>query len=142
MAFYNKWANDRVLKSLMAQPGSDAVWSKLSHIVLAESVWLMRLNGALPNVNIFALLNPIEVQAIMDNNNTGWKAYIEKQADFSGTVSYLQMDGTQSQSTISDILTHIFNHGTYHRGQIATLMRQDEQEPVVTDFIGFSRLGN
>jgi uncharacterized damage-inducible protein DinB len=36
-------------------------------------------------------------------------------------------------------LQHLANHGTYHRGQISTLLRQLGTKPILTDLIHFYR---
>ncbi|MCW3088046.1 MAG: hypothetical protein JWQ78_1432, partial [Sediminibacterium sp.] len=42
---------------------------------------------------------------------------------------------------VKEILLHLFNHGTYHRGQLVTLLRQVGVEEIPrTDYIEFSRL--
>ncbi|WP_414711827.1 DinB family protein [Sphingobacterium sp. UBA1498] len=41
---------------------------------------------------------------------------------------------------VNDILLHVFNHGTYHRAQIASEMRRNGVEPINTDYITFIRL--
>jgi len=61
------------------------------------------------------------------------------EADFARIVSYRNSAGHPYQSTVEDILLHVALHGSYHRGQIATLLRQSGSEPVLTDYIAFIR---
>ena len=49
------------------------------------------------------------------------------------------LKGTVFRDRIGHILQHLANHGTYHRGQITTLLRQLGATPVSTDMIGFYR---
>ena len=139
LARYNTWANQRVLTSLQNQNGSAECIGKLSHIFLAESVWQTRLNGNSPAVNIFETL-PLEQLAELEKENSeGWRKLIENLSDFEEVIHYKMLNGTETKSTVADILTHIFNHGTYHRAQIATLLRQEGMVPASSDYISFSR---
>jgi uncharacterized damage-inducible protein DinB len=141
MLAYNVWANNRIFQSLSDQNGDPEMWGKFSHLILAEQVWQSRIEGrTFSGPGIFDLLPQEEIGELMKNNESGWKRIFESQADFSKTLPYKLLNGSEGNSTLSDILTHVFNHGTYHRGQIATLMRQKGLEPVATDFIGFARL--
>jgi len=141
LSAYNTWANQRLLASLTLQNASEECFAKFSHIQLAEKVWLSRLGGnPLVGVNIFEAL-PVDIlNDLMTANNEKWPMVISGIEDFESTVDYKMLNGTETKSSISDILTHVFNHGTYHRAQIAILMRQAAKLPESTDFISFSRL--
>jgi uncharacterized damage-inducible protein DinB len=142
MAAYNQWANQRVFDGLSEQDGTNDMWARFSHIVLAEVVWQCRMKGEpIPSGGIFQQLEKETIKEILAKNEAGWEDTIRSISDFNKKLDYKMLNGTPVQSSLSDILTHIFNHGTYHRGQIATLMRQENREPVSTDFISFSRLG-
>lgn len=56
-------------------------------------------------------------------------------------IKYSNSTGTVFETAVSDILLHVFNHGTYHRAQIAKEMKQHNIEPINTDYIQFVRLG-
>jgi uncharacterized damage-inducible protein DinB len=138
---YNMWANRRVLDGLKNQTVPEKALALLSHVVLAESVWQMRLIEKPVSTGVFDVLSLKEIEELMDRNEAGWTSLLESTEDFSSKIDYKMLNGTPVQSNISDILTHIFNHGTYHRAQIASLLRQSGLEPASTDFISFSRLG-
>ncbi len=36
-------------------------------------------------------------------------------------------------------MMHLVNHGTYHRGQITTMLRQLDAQPILTDLMHFYR---
>jgi uncharacterized damage-inducible protein DinB len=138
---YNRWANRRVLDGLKNQTVPEKALALLSHIVLAESVWQMRLNEEPVSSGVFDVLSLEEIEEMMNRNEAGWTSLLESTEDYNRKIDYKMLNGTPVQSSISDILTHIFNHGTYHRAQIASEMRQSGLDPASTDFISFSRLG-
>ena len=59
--------------------------------------------------------------------------------DLNWLVKYRNSSGTEFDTAVGDILTHVALHGTYHRGQIARAMRAAGLMPVDTDFITFVR---
>ncbi len=126
---------------MLNQGSSTACWEKFSHIVLAENVWICRING-IENAhpNIFGNLSNEILSSLINSNVQNWNKIISETSDLDAIVHYKMLNRTETKSVVYDILTHIFNHGTYHRAQIATLTRQEGLEPISTDFIGFSRL--
>ena len=54
-------------------------------------------------------------------------------------VQYLADRGADGYLQVSDVLTHAVTHATYHRGQVATKMREGGLEPVNSDFITYCR---
>jgi len=61
------------------------------------------------------------------------------EVDLARVVSDKTSAGHPYEATVEDILLHVPLHGSYHRGQVATLLRQAGSEPVATDYIVFSR---
>jgi uncharacterized damage-inducible protein DinB len=60
--------------------------------------------------------------------------------DWDTVIDYRFMSGKAGRSPIYESVLHAVNHGTYHRGQIVTMLRQLGAEPLATDFIHFVRL--
>jgi len=54
-------------------------------------------------------------------------------------VAYKNIKGEPFQSPVWQIVLHIVNHASYHRGQITTMLRQLGHTPVPTDLIAFYR---
>ncbi len=54
---------------------------------------------------------------------------------------YKSMDGKPGASVTDDIITQVFNHSSYHRGQVAMLIAQAGGERPVTDYIFLARAG-
>ena len=52
---------------------------------------------------------------------------------------YQSLDGPWFRNSVEDILTQLFGHSWYHRGQIAALIRALGEEPAVTDFVFWAR---
>jgi uncharacterized damage-inducible protein DinB len=61
------------------------------------------------------------------------------QEDLDRVVEYKTITSGVFRNALSQALQHAVNHGTYHRGQITTLLRQLEAKPLGTDLIYFHR---
>ena len=107
---YNRWANSVVL-DILERLGEQLPPSSLrlmSHIVNAQSVWLDRLVGRPPVFGVWDEHDLADCKRLNAETLEGLRAVI------------LQPFATPAQ----DILLQVFNHGTYHRAQIATDLRQ------------------
>ena len=70
-----------------------------------------------------------------------WEAYLVRldDAEVSRVFEYKALDGAGFRNTVEDILSQLYGHSWYHRGQIAQLVRGLGAEPAVTDFIYWAR---
>jgi uncharacterized damage-inducible protein DinB len=59
--------------------------------------------------------------------------------DLNETIHYSNSKGQAFSNSIRDILFHVINHSTYHRGQIATDFKHSGIEPLATDYIFYKR---
>jgi uncharacterized damage-inducible protein DinB len=55
--------------------------------------------------------------------------------EFSQICEYRNTKRVKQKRTYQDIFQHVINHSTYHRGQINQILRINDIEPVVIDFI-------
>ncbi len=139
---YDHWANEKVLAALEAMPEPpEEAMKKISHILMAKSVWLSRLTaiGFTPELNKMLTIPECrklngELKAIFD----GYFAGLTEEK-LSGKIAYKNLKGEGYESFLSDILTQLMTHGPYHRGQIASLIKKAGGTPVSTDYIGFVR---
>ena len=59
--------------------------------------------------------------------------------DLDRDVTYTNSAGQEFTSRVEDILLHVVMHGSYHRGQVAMLIRDGGGTPAPTDYIAFVR---
>jgi uncharacterized damage-inducible protein DinB len=60
--------------------------------------------------------------------------------DLERPLAYRTLDGTAHTTRLLDLLLHVVNHSTYHRGQLTTLLRQAGGAPPATDYVVYTRL--
>jgi len=150
---YNSWANRRTTESCAALDsekftrnlGSSfgSVRDTLVHILGAEWVWLERWRGRNPT----AFADPAECRDL-ESVRQRWAEIEAGLRDFvsglsaekvEGVFAYKTMAGVPYQQPLGECMQHLANHSTYHRGQIATMLRQLGAKPVSTDLIAFYR---
>ncbi|MBK1842495.1 damage-inducible protein DinB [Azospirillum sp. YIM B02556] len=152
LARYNRWANRRLYEA--AASLSDAQFREdrgaffgslrgtLNHILVADRVWLERIEGYGPK--------PSSLDEILHDDFAGLRAAREAEDErllrvvasipvdrFDSTLSYRSMAGTSHELPFGQILTHVFNHQTHHRGQAHTLVSQFGLDAPSVDFVYF-----
>jgi uncharacterized damage-inducible protein DinB len=141
---YNAWANKEVLAAIEAANVEDArSLNLMAHIFAAERVWLERLTQQAQSVPVWPNFDLNRCKQEAADLATRWHEYLDlaTAGDVSLTISYKNTKGEAWTSTIVDMLTHVVMHSAYHRGQIASHMRESGQTPAYTDFIHGIRQG-
>ena len=150
---YNTWAIDRTLDACAALSdeqftrdlGSSfrSVRDTLVHISGAQWIWLERWHGRSPNsapvATDFPNLEAVRRRsAEVERNLLDYVASLTPE-DLQRVISYKTMAGVAGAQPLWQMLQHLANHGTYHRGQIATMLRQLGAKGQSTDMIAFYR---
>lgn len=112
--------------------------SLFSHVVNAHHIWNNRINQIQNRYGVWDM-HPIEHCLDIDKANYQNTLLILDVVDLNAIINYKTSNGFSFNNSIRDILFHIINHSTYHRGQIATDFRQHDIEPLPTDFIFYKR---
>jgi len=135
------------LRDAAAAHGADPGWQKavdlLAHIAAARRLWLFRLGWTTrPPVELFPHgvgLKDAELQ--LAEVEREWSVIYAglTDAELDREFAYASMEGPRFRNRVDDILTQLFGHSWYHRGQIAQLVRSVGAEPAVTDFVFWTR---
>lgn len=150
---YNSWANRRSLSAaeklsieqFMQPLGSSfsSVRDTLAHIYGAEWLWLERFHGrspsALPNANQFHDVQTLrETWAELEQRLLVFARGIA-QASLDREIEYKTLNFGVYKNPLWQSMLHLVNHGTYHRGQVTTLVRQLGAQPILVDLMHFYR---
>jgi uncharacterized damage-inducible protein DinB len=111
-----------------------------SHILNAQHIWVCRINDIVPKFKIFDPHPLSDFAYFQDQCALGLTAILAER-DLSEKVAYSNSKGEEFTDTVGDILFHVINHSTYHRGQIASLLRLNNIQPPITDYIVLRREG-
>jgi uncharacterized damage-inducible protein DinB len=112
------------------------------HIVAARRMWLFRFGVVNENADLFPQETSfVDLPAQVAAMETLWSDYLNQldDAELARVFEYTAYDGNRFRNTIEDILTQLFGHSWYHRGQIAMLLRSIGAEPAVTDLVFWAR---
>jgi len=139
---YNAWANRKIIECLESQGVVDEkILTILGHLVSANFIWLNRIKG-LPKseFKLWGDYSLSQLGEMVENADAQWMEYIQSQDDFNRLLKYRNYVGDYFESNVEQIMIHLVNHGSYHRGQVAMLLRQKGFEPVNTDYITYDRV--
>lgn len=130
---YEDWANrEEVLR--LRTSSNPAALRILGHILGAQWLWYARLRQERPREAVWPDLSLDDCERSLDLIGSFWTEFLAD-ADFGATISYTNSKGEPWTSRVDDIITHVFLHGAYHRGQIAIVLRTAGEEPAYTDYI-------
>jgi uncharacterized damage-inducible protein DinB len=150
---YSSWATGRMFEAAAALPADQlsatvassfpSILGTLGHIVGTEWIWLRRWQGDSPTAAPVWATGPSlsELRARLsqiEGERDGFLAGL-RDADLERLVEYRRISGEACADLLSDLVRHAVNHSTYHRGQLATQLRQLGVQPPGTDFITYIR---
>ncbi|HQQ82659.1 MAG: DinB family protein [Cyclobacteriaceae bacterium] len=120
------------------EANTDKAVRLFSHMVNAHHIWVSRINSHKALYGVWEIL-PVAKLRDISRDNFDQTLHILDSVDLSMVVAYTNTQGNSYKNTVKDILFHVVNHTTYHRGQIALELRQVGITPPVTDFIAYKR---
>ncbi len=148
---YNRWANTRAFEAVSALTQGDfvrelrsshsSVRDTLTHVVSAEWLYLRRWQGTSPQAVFPAREFPSqdELKTRWSEVETEQRAFVESLTTerLLSRVRYVNLQGESWEYPLWRQMYHVVNHSGYHRGQLATLLRQLGARPLPTDFLVF-----
>jgi uncharacterized damage-inducible protein DinB len=139
---YNAWANARVLNCLQRQNVQDEkIFTLMGHVLAAQFLWLHRIKGLpAPDVKLWGNYTFDKLKTMAEDAGKKWLEFVESETDFNRELSYKNYVGESYTNNVEMIMIHLVNHSSYHRAQIAMLLRQKGLEPINTDFITYDRV--
>jgi uncharacterized damage-inducible protein DinB len=140
---YNHWANAQYFALFHTAPLiPERVQLLMSHVLVAQKLWLSRIQGQ-PDLSLHIWqMEPVPVlEALATANTQDWLQYLQgaDQVELDRWMTYENFQKITYTNQVSDIVVHTANHATYHRAQMAVLFRQADIAPPNTDFITYAR---
>jgi uncharacterized damage-inducible protein DinB len=149
---FGRWANDRIFEAVSQLTDAEleqevggsfgSVRGTLLHMYGADWVWMERFEGrsprAMPEEGKNAR-NLAEIRTKWDPIQEELRVYAQSMTaeKLASTIHYTSFAGEPFTRVLSDALVHLVNHGTYHRGQVVTLLRQLGKSAPSTDFLRY-----
>ncbi len=146
---YHQWAGKRILEACeVLSPeeftkdlGSSfsSIRDTLVHCLFADAIWFHRIQGlAFTRPNPADFSSSHDLKAVWQNIFENWIDLI-KHTKLEQSIRYTALDEQAFESSFEEIVRHVVNHGTYHRGQITMMLRLLGHQTVSTDWIVFTR---
>jgi uncharacterized damage-inducible protein DinB len=137
MARYNAWANRRLYADARTLSDPDyrknvgaffgSLHGTLNHLMVADRIWMRRLTGtgdhpAKLNAIMFDDLSSLELARTQEDERI--IRYVDelREAEIGQNLEYVTTNGVHQSTPVGDVLTHMFNHQTHHRGQAHTIL--------------------
>lgn len=151
---YHYWARDRILDALLPLPAEQfthsmnssfkSVRDTVAHMFAAELVWYSRWCGDSPKGLVSGDRFPdvASLRSAWSDLERDVRAFVNKLGPegMSRRFEYARLNGQPESSAFSRMLHQIVNHGSYHRGQVTTMLRQiGVAPPKSMDLITFYR---
>jgi uncharacterized damage-inducible protein DinB len=139
---YNNWATQESIKSAKILPElSERIASLISHTAAAQEIWFNRTIGKQSDLTPWEKYSLDECSEKSELITSRWINFLEHTSDegLDRVIHYRNTKGDKFENSVKDILTHIINHSTYHRAQIALLVKEAGGKPAVTDYIVYAR---
>jgi uncharacterized damage-inducible protein DinB len=149
---YTTWATNHLLSAAATLPQEQLVHDfhtadktivgTLAHVFAADRVWCDRVNGRRRTVFIEDRDRNLEtLRAEWPVLHKGWREWLGslEERQIHEPLSYQDMAGNPYQSAPWEIILHVVNHGTHHRGQVSGMLRALGHVPPPLDLIRFYR---
>lgn len=108
-----------------------------SHVINAQQIWNARIRGSEEQGvhDVHSLKECREVDAANFKNSLE----ILEGFDMEKMIRYSNSKGVEYENSVREILFHVSNHSTHHKGQLISDLRSCGIEPPVTDYIFYKR---
>lgn len=151
---YHLWANQQLIATIESLPAGlaekevkssfSSLAKTLLHMWDAESIWWQRMKlqekTVRPSDEFSGDVKDI-CQSLLQQNRQ-WLQWVTQAQEYAFQHEFIYYNSKKEKfkQPVWEVLLHLFNHGTYHRGQIVTMLRQlDVARIPPTDYIVFSR---
>lgn len=153
-AAYNTWANQKLCEVILSLPPElhtkellssfTSLHETLLHMWGAEGIWWQRIrlqeNVVSPAANFSGSTQDVVNALLMQNRQ--WEMFVNNATDMAldHVFSYYSLKKENFKQPTYQVLLHIMNHNTYHRGQLVSMLRQlGVQKIPQTDYIIWTR---
>jgi uncharacterized damage-inducible protein DinB len=150
---YEKDAHEKTLQSLRtvsderhSHPSFRKATSLVGHLVAARQLWLYRLGFRESAPRSAADFFPEgltldDLATRLRDIHREWDDYLEglDDGELARVFEYRALEGDRYRNRVEDIVTQLFGHSWYHRGQVASLVRELGGKPAATDYVFWVR---
>lgn len=149
---YHSWANRTILGRIHELPSTvlhqevnssfPTIAHVLSHIYAVDTMWYMVLTGTeMPEalqacipLNSQVLDSVEEYGIAYDALTAQYREWLQSEPEWEQTLLLNNPFAAPRHTHLSEIMLHVVNHGTYHRGNVSTMLRQLGHASIQNDY--------
>ena len=140
---YDRYTNDLILKAIIDRQAPPKALQLFAHLLTAEQVWFDRYRNLPPRYNTAWVDYTIEecIQLVPECHDQ-WVGYLNQltDVDLNKTIKYQNFRGDNWEDSLTDIFTHVINHGTHTRAQVGQQLKFAGTESLpITDYTYYLR---
>lgn len=151
---YHRWANTRVVNHLKKLPDEvytreiESVFSSIQEVIIhvyqTDGMWLSVMRGDSLGETMEKISQHrqkstrkdiYDMQYLYSQMTKQYKVFFAEQGDLEKIITIEHPKFGKMETAISAMVTHVVNHGTYHRGNITAMLRQQGHAGIPTDYI-------
>ncbi|AYF06408.1 MULTISPECIES: DinB family protein [Bacillus] len=153
---YHAWANIRLINRLKELPNYETIINEqiqsvfpsikdtFAHMYITDQVWLHILHGKSMNEAIqdreilrtqIENKSLYELEKMFENMVNQYKDFLNTIQDVNAVFVIENPYAGKLETSILELVQHVVNHGTYHRGNITAMIRQLGHSSTMTDFV-------
>lgn len=137
---YNFYCNKKLIELCSAREDIPEKSIELfSHLLNSHHIWNSRILGEIKKLDAWQMHDKEDWGDIHYENQRSSFDITSNANDFELRIDFENSEGRLFTNTLQDILFHIINHSTHHRGQIMTDLRQHNIEPLPLDYVFYKR---
>lgn len=139
---YDRYANQLISDTIIKAGSPGKSVQLMAHLLMAQQVWLNRCKSLPPpNGVLWPDWDANRFEQLIKANHRAWINFLDYSNfdDFDKIIKYKTLKGDSYESKLSDILTHIINHGTHHRAQAGQHLKSAVIDLPITDYIFYIR---
>lgn len=137
-AAHNLWANQQIMATIKQLPAAiieqemvssfSSIYKTVLHLLDAESIWWQRIKLAehieVPSQHFTGSFEALQQKLLLQSLQ--FEQFISNSQEYQllHVFGYQRSKSEQCKQPIFQVLLHLFNHGSYHRGQLVTMLRQ------------------
>ena len=149
---YHQWAYERILEAIApldeetyrAPRGLffDSLHGTLNHLAVVDRIWFARVQREpwqFERLDAEAAPDRAGLADFLNDGVGAWRLWLSKQSDATlGTqLDYRNMAGQEHRQSLANIVQHLVNHGTHHRGQMSAAITALGHKAPLLDYIYF-----
>jgi len=151
---YNAWANGRLYAAAAGLDEAEyrrdrrgffrSLHGTLNHVLVADRIWLRRITGegeAVDRLDAILFEDLAELRAAREREDARIRGLVDglDAARLQAALVYRNTAGTPFEQPLWQVLAHVFNHQTHHRGQAHDMLSQAGAAPPVLDLLYYMR---